>query len=286
LSGKSINNAVVVSDLHCGCRYALYPCDQWETLQLQAGAVYKPSLFQFELWDIWKEFWEKAVPEFTHREDYVLVINGDGVDGRHHNSTTQISQNLADQFKIARAVLSPIIKLKHCRGLYWIGGTEAHVGQSSENEETLAQSLGAIPDSMGQYVRQTMWLKIGGEKGCLVHLAHHIGTTGSTHYETSAVMKELAEQFSLAGRWNNRPADIVVRSHRHTCCEVRVPTARGYGISVVTPGFQGKTPFSTKIPGGRQSEPQIGGLVIRQGDFDHYTRLFVKCMPREQEVVI
>lgn len=281
-----INNVVVVSDLHCGCRFALYPCDQWETLLLHGGVTPKPSAFQFEIWNIWQEFWDRAVPEFTHGEDYAVVLNGDVVEGRHHKAITQVSQNIADQYKIARAILEPILSRVHCKALYWVGGTEAHVGSSGENEEVLAQSLGAIPSETGQYVRQTMWMKVGGNGGCLVHFAHHIGTTGSAHYETSAVMRELAEQFSQAGRWSNRAADIVVRSHRHTCCEVRVPTARGYGISVVTPGWQGKTPFVTKIPGGRQSEPQIGGLVIRQGDYDHYTRLFVKSMPREQEVIL
>jgi hypothetical protein len=34
----------------------------------------------------------------------------------------------------------------------------------------------------------------------------------------------------------------------------------------VTPCWQGKTPFVWKIPGGRLSTPQFGGIVIRWAD--------------------
>ena len=239
------------------------------------------------MWCVWRDFWDDFVPEATRGDQYSLIINGDSVDGRHHKSTTQVSQNLADQFKIAHAIVRPLVENPLCSKLFWIVGTEAHVGESGESEELLALSLGAIPSTTNQYVRQTMWGFVGGEKdGCLCHFAHHIGTTGSSHYEASAINKELTEHFAEAGRWNSRAPDIVVRSHRHRCAEFRMPTSRGYGISVVTPGWQGKTPFITKIPGGRQAVPQIGGLVIRQGRHDHYTRTFVKCMPREKEEIL
>jgi len=282
---KYINNAVVVSDLHCGCRMGLYPCDTWEDLIMDGGATHKPSKFQVEVFAVWKKFWDDWVSEATRKEDYVLVVNGDGVDGRHHNSVTQISQNMSDQKKIAEAVLGPILAKPKCKALYWIRGTEAHVGPSAEHEEDLAKSLGAIKNEEGQHSSYTMYLRLGGEKGCLIHFAHHIAGTGRTHYESSAVMGEIGDMYVEAGRWGNSAVDILVRSHRHRYIEVRVPSRHGYTIGCVTPGFQGPTPFSRKIAGGRQSEPQVGGIVIRQGDMDSYTRSFVVGMPRAPEII-
>jgi PTS system nitrogen regulatory IIA component len=45
-------------------------------------------------------------------------------------------------------------------------------------------------------------------------------------------MAELAEAYTEAGRWRNRPPDVIVRGHRHRHIEIRVPTALGYGIAI------------------------------------------------------
>ena len=65
--------------------------------------------------------------------------------------------------------------------------------------------------------------------------------------------------FTEAGRWGNKPPDVVVRSHRHRCIETRIPNAKGYATSFVTAGWQLKTPFAYRIADGRQALPQIGG---------------------------
>ena len=74
-----------------------------------------------------------------------------------------------------------------------------------------------------------------------------------------------------------------VRGHRHRLIEVRVPTALGYGIAFTAPAWQLKTPYTYRIAG-RQSLPQIGGSVIRQGDEDLYTRHWVRSIGRTREV--
>lgn len=89
-----------------------------------------------------------------------------------------------------------------------------------------------------------------------------------------------------AGRWNRRAPDIVVRSHRHRYIKVEVPTWVGNGIGLVTPGWQLKTPFVYRIPGGRASTPQLGAVLIRQGDEELYTRKKVWDIEREEAVRI
>lgn len=250
---RAVNHLVVVSDTHCGCQLALCPTE----VMLDEGGEYHQSPLQKKLWAMWQEFWGEFVPECTRGAPFAVVHNGDAIDGVHHNSTTQITHNIKDQVDIAVEVMKPVVEL--CEGRYYhIRGTEAHVGKSAATEEGLAKALGAIPDAH-QHARNDLWIQIGGG---LVHLLHHIGSTGSLAYETTALMKEFTESLVEAARWGRQPPDMIVRSHRHRYAEISVPTRNGKGRVIVTPAWQGKTPFVWKIPGARQTTPMFGGIVI------------------------
>ena len=264
MSKKPLNNLIVISDLHCGCRLGLCPPE----VQLDENATYKYTPLQADVWKRWEEFWKVWVPEVTRGEPFAVVLNGDAIDGVHHRAVTQISNNLTDQARIAAQILRPVVAA--CNGyFYHIRGTEAHVGPSGQEEERLAEELEAIPDKDGRYARWELWLEIGVG---LVHLSHHIGTAGSLAYETTAVQKEMEQAFVESARWGDRHPDVIVRSHRHRHIETRIQTAHGFATSCTTPGWQGKTPFVYKIAGGRQTQPQIGGILVRSGDEDMYTR--------------
>jgi len=282
-STPAVRNLVVISDTHCGCRLAICPPTP---NALDDGGTYTASPAQLKMWKLWREFWDVWVPQVTRGEPYDLVHNGDCIDGVHHYSTTQISHNIKDQLRIADAVIRP--EVERCRkggGTYYhIRGTGAHVGPSSVWEEMLAESLGAEPNTEGQYARYDIWKRVGGKGGPLVHLLHHIGTTSSAAHESSAVNAEMATSFNESGRWGNEPPDYVVRSHRHRSIAVEIDTVKGYAASIVTPAWQLKTPFVWKIPGGRNSQPQIGGICIRRGDEEHYYRRKVWSLDRSPEV--
>ena len=223
-----------------------------------------PSGLQLKLADYWDYFFDEWVPEATRGEPWMLVINGDAIEGDHHRNRTPFSINPVDQCRCAEMLIAP--KAKKAVGLYMIRGTEAHVGKSASEEELLGKSLGAIPNTDGQYVRWDLWKRIGDKK--LVHFLHHIGTTGSQAYEATAVIKELTEEFIEAARWRRESPDCICRSHRHRHIEVAVATGSdsgdtGRAIAVVTPCWQGKPPFAWKIAGARLSTPQFGGVLIR-----------------------
>lgn len=232
-----------------------------------------PSPFQKKLWAMWRIFWDEFVPEATKGEEYGVAINGDAVEGVHHRSTTQISHNLEDQAEIAYQILAPIAA--KCPGRFWmIRGTEAHVGPSGHCEEALAKRLGAVKSKEGQYARYELRKMVGPKQ---VHLLHHIGSTGSQAYEATAVHKELVESFAESARWRRDPPDVIVRSHRHRHIETTVATGddknnTGRATAVVTPAWQGKTPFAWKIPGARLSTPQFGGIVIRYAHDELFIR--------------
>lgn len=269
MTDRRVRNIVVVSDLHAGCRVAICPRDG---IDLDDGGHYRPSGLQTKLCDLWDHFHHEFVPRVTYGEPWHLVVNGDAIDGTHHGSVTQVSQNIEDQVDMATAILSPIVNHPKCAGYYHIRGTEAHVGKSGQYEEQLAKRLGATRDEHNRYARWLMWFNLCGYR---IHFTHHIGTTGSSAYEATAVWKELVEMFTEAGRWGDQPPHMIVRSHRHRFIECRSMGAHGFINTFTTPAWQLKTPFSHKIPGARTSEPQIGGVVIRAGDEDLYIRPFV-----------
>lgn len=274
-----IPNLICFSDTHIACRGGLCHPDPFS---IDGGGTYTPSEPQQMLYRAWHKFWHEWVPFVTKKEPFAVLANGDLFDGVHHGSKTQVSQNYADQEKMALTLLEPIVEA--CNGQFYVTrGTEAHVGKSGEFEEMLAKKLGAIPDEHGHYSRFELFARVGDG---LVHALHHIGTTGSSHYESTAVMKELTESFTESGRWGDSPPDIVVRSHRHRLLEVRIPTKLGYGIAFVTAGWQLKTPFTYKIPGGRLTTPQIGGSLIRFARGELFTRHKIWRMERPKIVAL
>jgi hypothetical protein len=270
----AIRQAVIFSDLHCGCQFGLCPQGK---IRLDGGGTYTPPKRQRHLSELWEYAWKHWVPKATRGEPYAVVVNGDVLDGVHHNSVTQITHNLNDQRRIAYDVLAPI--RDKTDAFYMVRGTEAHVGQSAQDEESLAGQLDAVRDDNGNAARYELWLALGP---ALVNCAHHIGTSGSMAYETSALMRELAELMIDSARWGHRPPDVVVRSHRHTHVEVRIPTQNVYGICFTTAAWQLKTPFASRVAGARTVTPHIGLSLVRRGDEEIYTRHFVQSLKRSR----
>ena len=258
-----IKNLVCISDTHVGCQMGL--CHPGGA-KLDGGGIYRPTALQRKVWSLWEEYW-KWVAHVCHGEKFGVVINGDLIDGCHHNSTHQWSHNLEDQASHAVQIFEPI--RAKCAAMWIIRGTPVHSGESGVDEERIARRLECTPSSAGQYAQNELWLDMGGD---LVHFAHHIGTTGSSAHEVSAVNAELTALFTEAGRWGHKPPTVIVRSHRHRCSEIRLPAEDCYATAFVTAAWQLKTPFAFKVSGGRTSTPQVGGSIIRRGDEELHTR--------------
>jgi len=277
-----IRNIIVTSDTHCGCQLGLFPKSL--RIPLDSGGFYTGSPLQMKVWSYWEEFWKKWVPMVTKGEPFIWVLNGDAIDGIHHNAVTQITQNMADQIVIAEKCFEPIRNLKTCKKMFLIRGTEAHVGKSGQYEEILGKNLGVEKDESEKYSRWELWLRMNN---VLTHFTHHVGTTNSTAYESTAVYKELVEAYSEAGRWKDEPPDVVIRSHRHRAFKIEVPSENGQAIALCTAGWQLKTPFVYRQLLGRSATPQFGGCLIRMGDEDRvYARFKTFKVDRPKAVVV
>ena len=260
---RPAKNIVVVSDLHVGCKLGLCPpsgCEHDE------GGLYKPSRLQQIVWSYWAHFWNDVVPKITKGEKYDVVINGDSIDGVHHGAVSQWTHNIKDQRAAAEKILRPIAD--RAQHFFMTRGTDVHVGQSGNDEEALAKSLGAVPNNVGQHARYVLKRRIGKR---YVHFAHHIGFTNSAHHEVSALNAELVASLFSAGRWGYEPPAILVRSHRHMNDECKIPAKQDV-ICFTTAAWQLTNSFGYRVMRGRTSVPQFGGSIIRLGDEELHTR--------------
>lgn len=266
-SETGVKNIVVISDTHFGCRFGLCP----PKVKLEGGGIYKHSKLQNKTWRLWKSFWNEWVPKVTRGESYIIVHNGDIIDGVHHGSVTQISHNIEDQRNIAIQVMREVTSNPQCQGYYQIRGTEAHSGLSGQYEENIARELGAKGNGNSESSVYDLYLRF--RNGKVVHFSHHIGVAASGFYEATAPYKELVNMFSEYGKCGKIPPDVIVRSHRHRYIKVEIERGENYGMVIITPSWQLFTPYMYKSIAGRTSFPQIGGVVIRCGDEDLiYTR--------------
>lgn len=258
---KRVNHIIVVSDIHAGSSVAVCP----PTVHLDDEGEYRFSKYQAVLWAWWREFWDQWVPKVTNGQPYAVVVNGDIVDGQVKRTNATITASTATQHKIAKMLLEPV--KRRSAEFYVIRGTEAHVGLSAEREEAIAQELGAIGNEW-KASRWDLWYELGDK---LIHFSHHIGATSSTAFETAALNRELVASFVECGQWNERPPDMIVRSHRHRHSHMGLPTESGEAVALVTPGWQLHTPYSHRL-GQSMRLPQIGGLCIIHDDGELYWR--------------
>lgn len=266
----STNNLLVISDTHIGCQHALCPPVGF---RMDDGGRYLPSDIQLALWKWWEEMGGEWLSWATKGEPCDLAVNGDALDGVHHGSTTQWTHNLTSQAEAATAILEPLAA--KAEKLYWLRGTEAHVGQSGQEEERLAREMGAVPNEQGQHARYHLRVMVGD---ALVDLSHHIGIAGSVAYETTALTKEMQEAYADCARWGHEPPRVIVRSHRHRFSKVTLPSASGDTLCVVTPAWQLRTPFAYRMPGGRTVTPHLGAVLVRWANGEIFTRDYVRTI--------
>jgi len=271
---------VVVSDLHVGCGMAIMPEGGFTG---DTGVHYEPSEMQSKLHDRWKNgFWKWVERECP--SGYNMIVNGDLIDGSHHDGVTQWSHNILDQRRACVKLLEPV--RKNANRFLVVRGTEVHVGKSGQHDEAIAEALNAEKAPCGTWSHWEIFLRFGG---ALTHVAHHVGTSSSPFSKSSPLRRVMALSYINSGRWGDEPPVMFIRSHAHTCSWVGEP-CRGGGEDyetgvvtvVVTPPWQLKTPYSHRL--GIQEQPEYGGVIIKAGDNGTYMKPWVGRVERPREV--
>jgi len=266
---------IAISDLHIGSLSGLCPPKAY----LDGGGPYSPNKFQKSLWRFWRHFWDVFVPsQITGAERVVIVLNGDLIDGVHHNNVGLWTNDPDTQAACAEDLLAP---LKTTGQVFVVRGTEAHSGPGSKSEERIAKHLGCLADETGNYSQWQLWLNVDG---VVMQFAHHIGVTSSAAYETSAPMREMITGLVEASQWGQALPHVFVRSHRHRFVPVSIPTQYGRFQCIITPGWQLRTPFAERID--RMRMPHIGGCVfhIEKGKCECQEKLYPLPGPKPIQI--
>lgn len=246
----------ITSDQHCGSTVALCP----PKIQLDDGGEYSASKAQLWLWQNWTDFW-KRVEMVRDREKAKLyqVYNGDITDGNHHGTTQILSGNSSVQGMVVNACMKAPLDLKPDK-MWFIRGTEAHVGKSAEGEEKIADGLRrnknpvVADEDTGTASHWHAKMEIQGVR---FDFAHH-GRIGQRPWTKPNVTANLAAEifYEHCAREEPHP-HIAVRSHFHT----HIDTTSMHPVRVIqTPAWQLHTAFAHKVV--TEKIADIGGVII------------------------
>lgn len=246
----------VVSDLHCGSTVALCP----PSIHLDDGGEYHASKAQRWLWANWLDFWQKVGAERDRvGGDLYQLYNGDVTEGDHHRTTQILSGNPTAQAAVVNEVMKIPLALDPQR-LWFVRGTEAHVGPSAAFEERIA--LGLHKDKRPVVMEAdtgnaSHWHAKMDLHGWRLDFAHH-GRMGQRPWtKPNVVMNLAAEIFYEHCKNGLQPPHLAVRSHFHQF----VDTGTAQPVRVVQmPAWQLATAYIHRIAPGAIAD--VGGLIV------------------------
>jgi hypothetical protein len=239
---KTPIGAVVVSDLHCGSVVGLWP-DNHKTESGNIVALGN-NLHQQWLWDCWNDKDQKIADHFG-KDPFVLIVNGDCIEGRHHGSSEVVASLNYDHALAAIECLLPLAQ--KASAVYMTAGTECHVG---DWEKMIAKNINA------------KWL---GDKGLLelngtlIDIAHHMPTSARAYLEAGAMSITMGNARQNYARVGHRVPKVYLRGHRH----VGGVFNDGSGVFMVTPAWQMLTRYGHKVVGDSICRPGFGILDWR-----------------------
>jgi hypothetical protein len=246
----------ITSDQHCGSTVALCP----PVITLDDGGEYHASKAQRWLWDCWQDYWRQvAAIRDEHDATLYQVFNGDLVDGAHHGTTQILSEHPGVQMLVAREALGVPLALTPDR-LFFVRGTEVHVGKNASAEESMAAGLrrdGWAVEGCAETGTASRWHLRMQVDGLRLDIAHHgrVGTRPWT--KPNVVMNLAAEVFYQHAAAGLPHPHLAVRSHMHQFLDTHDahPTRL-----IQLPAWQLATAFIHRIAPGALAD--VGGIVV------------------------
>lgn len=261
-----------ISDLHINSTVGLCA----PAVNLDDGGTYRSSEAQQWIWANWLDYWSE-VKRLKKRQRLIVTLNGDLVDGDHHDTPQIISRNVSDQHRMTVKALEPMLSLKPHK-IFVIRGTEAHAGKSGQYEERIADDIGAERDPVCD-TASWWWLPLEVD-GVRFDIAHHGRMGGRPWTRANGILATAAELTMRCAERGDRLPDVAIRSHLHQPGD----SHDNYPVRVLqTPSWQLSTAFAYRIAPG--SLLPIGGYIFdcRAGAYTLYKKLY---RPRQREAVI
>lgn len=241
---------VGVADLHTNSIYGLSA----EQVELDNGAYYVASASQKAIFKAWNEFWTivERKKKKLKATCYVVVV-GDAADINTHDNCDPISRNRHVVIDHACTLLLPARKAAD--HLFFVRGTEAHVGGHGELEDIVAKELGAERDTL---TGQSSWWFLPLEaEGVTWDWAHHTDTFSRRPWTLDAAAERQSAILRAEYLERGEPVPrMAVRAHNHkwTYSNGRLPP-----WTFMLPPFCLPNAFGYRKGHGANHEP-VGGL--------------------------
>lgn len=239
----------IVSDVHAGSTVAVCPAE----VPLDDGGTYRADgKAQTWLRQCWGNAWDRVAERHKANGGRLgILCNGDLVDGDHHGTGQIISRLAGAEREAARLLWDTPLALSP-DWLWFVRGTESHVGKNAGAEESFAKGLKADGQpvqgdpSTGTLSWWHLRLEIHGHQ---ISAAHHgrIGRRPWTRKQNvDYLARHIAAEYTDRGE---RPPDLNIRSHYHTYVDTgpRHPNKPGTTRVVQTPAWQLHTGYAHKV---------------------------------------
>lgn len=247
-----------VGDLHCGSAVALCGPDR---IELDDGQGYIPSRHQQWLWQCWRDMRGRVETRIKEGARFhSLTVNGDAVDGDHHNTRQIISRDVGVHIRVAVHAIEELLTLEPAN-LFIVRGTEAHVGHSGSAEEAIARILRAEghPVRTDPATGSNSWWQLDLDvNGLLINALHHGRTGHREHTRQNAANLYAHDLLSIYTKERARVPGLCIRSHNHKWLDSY--DAAGILRVIGLPAWQLKTGFVHRVA--PDSPADIGGLIV------------------------
>ena len=217
---------LIVSDMHVGSAFAPFP----EGFTLSTGSVLDLNVGQRYLLTCWQDMLGRA------KFDY-LIFNGDIIDGQNKKLEARYRVEVDPQWQVSAALELARSLAQTATGIYVTKGTDYHVREAAQDDESFGQRIGAIPDPLGHHAWDWLLLDI---EGVFLDIAHHRSSV--LRYESMPLERE--EQFDLltADLKEGGASDVIIRSHGHRYVVVNADGR----LSVSTPAWCLQTSYAAR----------------------------------------
>jgi len=215
---------LVISDLHCGSKYAITTGKQ--------NSIQKAI----------QKIWDKMLDDLSTRKIEGGINLGDSTEGTDYHGAGKDNQtnDKLEQIHMARDLLEPLTKK-----WFVVGGSKYHVGSNLCDDALLADMLGGI------YGNELV-INIDGKR---VHCAHKVGVSTISAYRTTAIAREM-----MIGTINEKEYgkfDCILRGHTHYMVKVQFGGSQG----VICPCMKGRDAFAQNLS--LSLLPHLGYCILK-----------------------
>lgn len=263
-----------IGDCHIGSTVALCP----PAVNLPDGGTYRANEAQLEIWEKWLYYWDEVKRlrgVGRKKRKLFVIVNGEIIDGDHHDTSQLISRNCVTQLGIAIRTFEPVFALKPDH-IFIIRGTPAHSGESGQWDEAFARDIGAEPDEEHN-THSWFHLKLPVED-IKLDIAHH-GAAGRLHWTYANSAHKLAAMVMIGYCERGEPVpDLVLRGHTHKAIDID-DAFRTIRV-IYNPSWQLATAYAHRIAPG-EILPIGGNIILVDGEKYEVTK--IKIWPKPSE---